>query len=318
MIHEQILQKLTLITKEEQLILNGSASIDKTLYMEHSGTEIQATKLLETGKLITIRPHTRFIHFPKHTHDYVEVVYMCQGTTTHIINGKEIMLREGELLFLGQTVQQEILEAGKEDIAVNFIIVPQFFNRSLEMIGEEETLLRRFLVACLGKGCDTSGYLHFKVADILPIQNLVENLLWTLIYDTRNKRQINQTTMGLLFMMLLNHTDRLVHESLETVATVQLMRYIEENYQNGSLTEAAQVLHYDLCWLSREVKRKTGKTYTELLQEKRLSQAAYFLKHTKMKISDIAEAVGYSNTSYFYRLFKAQFGILPREYRLYK
>ena len=68
--------------------------------MQGQGNTVNAKKLLAAGKLITIRSHTRFIHFPEHTHDYVEVVYMCSGQTTHIVNGKTILLEQGDLLFL--------------------------------------------------------------------------------------------------------------------------------------------------------------------------------------------------------------------------
>lgn len=314
-INETILKKLTAITKEEQAILDGNTEIDKSLYTENGGSIINSKKLLESGKLITIRPHTRFVHFPKHTHDYVEAVYMCSGKTTHIINGNKIDLCEGELLFLGQTAKQEILPAGKNDIAVNFIILPSFFDKSLEMLGEEETPLRKFITDCLGKTTDKLGYLHFKVFDVLPIQNLIENLLWTLIYDTPNKRNINQTTMGLLFMQLLNFTDRLSYAKKEQDTLLQVFRYIEDNYKSGSLTELAGILHYDLFWLSKEIKEKTGFTYTELLQEKRLTQSAFLLRTTKMKITDIANAVGYENVSYFHRLFYKKYQLSPKKYK---
>ena len=52
---------------------------------------------------------------------------MCQGTTTHILNGSRVVLEEGDLLFLNQNVEQEILPAGEQDIAVNFIVLPEFF-----------------------------------------------------------------------------------------------------------------------------------------------------------------------------------------------
>ena len=58
------------------------------------------------------------------------MVYMCAGKTTHIINGnKELTLEEGDLLFLNQNVYHEILPSGENDIAVNFIILPEFFDR---------------------------------------------------------------------------------------------------------------------------------------------------------------------------------------------
>ena len=313
MIKREILDKLFPITKEESAILRGEG-VDKSIYTTTGGSVIRSKKLLVDGKLISVRKHTRFVHFPEHTHDYIEAVYMCSGETTHIINGKKLKLREGELLFLGQNARQEILSAGEKDIAVNFIIQPAFFDKTLEMLGTEETPIKNFLIRSLFDS-EYQGYLHFKVAGVLPVQNLIENLIWTLTSNTTNKRNVNQITMGLLFMQLLNHTDKLSHESREDKAVMDIFRYIEDNYKNGSLTEAASLLHYDFYWLSHEIKNRTGKTYTEHLQEKRLSQAAFLLKTTSLSVEEIALAVGYENKSYFHRIFTKKFETSPKKYR---
>ena len=313
MIRKEILGRLIPITEEERRLLSGE-DVDKSIYTNHGGSVIRQEKLLTEGRLITVRTHTRFAHFPEHTHDFIEAVYMCAGKTTHIINGKKIILREGELLFLGQNARQEILPANEGDIAVNFIIQPQFFDKTLEMLGAEETPIKNFLISSLF-GEENRGYLHFKVAEILPVQNLVENLIWTLTSNTSNRRNINQTTMGLLFMQLLNHTDTLSYESREDKAIIDILRYIEENYKNGSLTDAARVLHYDFYWLSHEIREQTGKTYTDHLQEKRLSQATFLLRNTDLSVEDVAAAVGYENKSYFHRIFSAKYGTSPRKYR---
>ncbi len=313
MINQEIFDKLTPVTDEERAILRGEG-VDKSIYTATGGSVIQSKKLLVDGKLISVRKHTRFVHFPEHTHDYIEAVYMCSGETVHVINGKKIKLREGELLFLGQNARQEILPAGEGDIAINFIIQPAFFDKTLEMLGAEETPIKNFLIRSLFDA-DYQGYLHFKVANVLPVQNLIENLIWTLTSNTWGKRNINQTTMGLLFMQLLNHTDKLSHESREDKAIMDIFRYIEENYRDGSLTDAAKLLHYDFFWLSHEIKNRTGKTYTEHLQEKRLSQAAFLLRNTTLSIEEIAIAVGYENKSYFHRIFTEKFETTPKKYR---
>ena len=204
----EILRRLSVITPEERDILNGRREVDRGLYMDGSRDVISGDKLLEPGKLITIRPHTRFIAFPEHTHDYVEMVYMCLGETRHTVNGNAIALREGELLMLGQNARQSIAAAGEGDVAVNFIVRPSFFTGTLPFLGEEETPLRRFILSCLS-GETEAGYLLFHVAGLLPVQNLVENMLFTLLEDTPNRRGILQMTMGLLFTQLVNHTDAL-------------------------------------------------------------------------------------------------------------
>ena len=62
-------------------------------------------------------------------------------------------------------------------------------------------------------------------------------------------------------------------------------------------------------------KKKTGKTYKDLLQEKRLSQAAFLLMSTGMNVSDISVLIGYENVSYFHRIFSRRFGCSPKSYR---
>lgn len=315
-----LINQLKPISSEEQELLSGKTKINRNIYMKSNSSKVDSELLLERGKLITLRPHTRFVHFPKHTHNYVEMVYMCKGQTTHIVNGHEILLKQGEILLLGQHAEQEILPAKEDDIAVNFIILPQFFDTAIQMIGEESNPIRDFLVDCL-RGEDSSiGYLHFEVSDILPIQNLVENLIWTLVNHQLNKRSINQSTMGLLFLQLANHTDALKTnpEYAEKQLTFKVLRYIEENYKNASLQEIADEMHYDLSWLSREIKSQTGKNFIDLLQAKRMSQAAFLLKTTAMRVVDISESVGYENFSYFHRIFRKHFGMSPRKYRLCK
>lgn len=308
-------EKLCVITAEEQEILDGRRDIDRDIYMQEQGSTINSEKLLSSGKLITIRPHTRFIHFPEHTHDYVEVVYMYSGETTHIVNGKEIKLKQGDLLFLNQSVTHQVCQAGEKDIAVNLIVLPAFFSTPLSMIGEESTPLRKFLIDCLCGETSGVGYLYFGVSEVKPIQNLLENLLWILIQETPNKRKISQMTMTLVLMQLLAHTEALSTADPEDTIAWQVLRYIEENYMAGSFADLVDQLHYDPSWLSREIKRKTGKTYTQLVQEKRLAQAAFLLRSTDRNVADIALAVGYENISYFHRIFTTTYGKSPKHYR---
>lgn len=313
---KDILVRLQAISEEEQAILDGRTTIDRNIYMQDQGNIINAQKLLAAGKLITIRPHTRFIHFPEHTHDYVEMVYMCTGETTHIVNGRQIKLEQGDLLFLSQSATHEVCKAGKGDVAVNFIVLPDFFVTTLTAIGEDETPLRKFLIDCLCGQNTGAGYLHFDVSGVKPIQNLVENLLWTLLKETPNKRKMSQMTMALLFMQLTDHTETLLNDNLEDAAVFRVLRYVETNYVVGSFGELTEQLHYDPSWLSREIKRKTGKTYTQLIQEKRLAQAAFLLKNTDRNVADISVAVGYENISYFHRIFADTYGKSPRHYRM--
>ncbi len=314
--HQELIRRLSVITEEEREILAGRG-IDRSRYTEGEGLTIDSRKMLDAGKLIQIRPHTRFVHFPRHRHNYIEVIYMCKGETRHRIDGRPIVLKEGELLFLNQNAWQEILPAGEEDVAVNFIILPEFFDVAFTMLGEGENLLRDFLIGYLCGSGRYDNYLHFHVADVLPVQNLVENMIWTILNDQPDKRTINQTTMGLLFMQLTYYTERLetAGQSFEQNLVLQVLRYIDGNYRDGQLRTLADMLGYDVYWLSRTIRKLTGRNFKELLQIKKLNQAAYLLLNTRVPVAEISIAVGYDNTSYFHRIFRAYYGQSPGEYR---
>lgn len=315
MISQEILDQLYAVTDEEQKFLDGCQDIDRGIYMEGNGNQINSSKLLATGRQITIRKHTRFVHFPKHTHDYVEVVYMVHGTTTHFVNGEKVVLQQGDLLFMGQGSVQEILPAGMDDIAINFIILPSFFDTTLELIGPEDTPMRRFVVDCLKSSDNPTSYLYFHVSNVESVQNLVENLILSQIDNFPNHRSINQTTMALLFLNLLNYTDHLAYQNEDEEVIMKTLRYIENHYADGSLTELSRELHYDPSWMSREIKKRTGKKFVELIQQKRLAQAVFLLENTDINIDDIAYQIGYENLSYFYRLFRKTYGVSPKKYR---
>ncbi len=315
--HEELLRELSVITDEEQEILDGRKEIDPQIYTEKKSMVIDSRKLLQKGKLIQVRPHTRFVHFPKHTHNYIEVIYMCQGSTKHIINGREVVLEQGDLLFLNQNAVQEIMPAGRDDIAVNFIVLPEFLDTAFSMIRGEENQLRDFLVGALSGRDGETSWMYFHVADILPIQNLIENMVWTIFYDSSNKRSCTQITMGLLILQLLNYMDKMETggSPYDSEITAAVLSYIEEHYRNGTLAELAGQMGCDVYWLSRAIRRRTGRTYKELLQEKRMQQAVYLLTNSKIPVTDIIESIGYDNTSYFYRKFREKYGMSPKEYR---
>ena len=318
-----LLEKLSPITREEAAILGGKKDIDRSLYYRagqpsHKNDEIDASVVLANGKLIDMRPHTRFVHFPEHTHNYVEFVYMYQGSTTHLIDRNEVVLREGDLLFMNQHATQEIMPAGLNDISVNFMILPQFFESVLRNLDKESGALRDFLISCLTDRDMGGNYLYFEAADILPVQNLMENMIWIMLTEPPSRRTLCQNTMSLLFLTLIDQASRfhVSGNSCEQNLMLRLLNYIDTEYKTASLTEFAGAQNEDIYTLSRFIKKKTGRTFKDLLVEKRLRQAEYLLENTPLPVSDIALSVGYENTSYFHRKFRETNGMSPREWRI--
>ena len=313
-----LLDQLKQITEEEQAILNGQSGVNKSLYTSGRNFVVDKDKMLARGTLIDMRPHTRFVRFPEHTHNYIEIIYMCSGTTTHIINGGvRVELQQGELLFLNSNARQEILPGGGEDVAINFIVLPEFFHQAFQMV-EEDNVVRDFLVGTLQKKHQGMDFIHFQVADVLPVQNLVENLVWSLLYEAGGKSGTNQMTMALLIQQLSRHTEKIRvvgPDQFDRRLMFTVLRYIEDYYREGTLYELAALTFQPVSGLSRFIKRESGQTFQQLLMQKRLNQAAYLLTNTRVPVEDIIAAVGYDNSSYFHRIFKRQFGMTPKKYR---
>lgn len=276
---------------------------------------VEGERALEKERLIAVRPDLGNNYVSEHSHNYVEIIYMYSGSKTNIVNGETVELNEGEMLFLSQNCKHENMPSGENDIAVNFIVLPHFFERSLEMLGEEETMLHRFIVQCLRGESGKASYLHFKVSEVLSVRYLAQTLIWNIISDEPNLRKVNETTMGLLLMQLLNHTDRLNYSNDGSGVIIHVLKYIEAHFADGSLSDLADSLFYDFNALSKQIKRVTGKTYTELVQEKRLSQACVLLTTTNIGVAEISRLVGYENISYFHRLFFKTYGVSPKNYR---
>ena len=72
---QQLLDELMQVSEEESKYRAGQVAIEERLYSEVSVQEIDRQKLLRRGKLITVRPHSRFVEFPMHRHNYVEIMY---------------------------------------------------------------------------------------------------------------------------------------------------------------------------------------------------------------------------------------------------
>lgn len=316
--NKELLNRLSKITDEERNILNGGA-LDMSVYSDNMPSLVDSQKLLEAGKLFTIRPNTRFIAFPEHSHNYVEMIYMCSGSQRHIINGSaEVVLKTGEILLLNQHASHQTDSAGLNDIAINLIVLPQFFNTAIEMIGPDNKISQFLFSGLAGKGHGI-GYMHFNVTESLPVQNLMENLIWSVVNKQPNRRNINQITMGLLFLQLLGLTDCLITGEPDTVPNTIVMSAlteIEQNYVNASLNNVAKRCNVSAAYVSSTVKEATGKTFKEHLMEKRLTKAASLLKSTTLSVGDIILMVGYENTSYFYRIFTEKYGMSPKSYRM--
>lgn len=318
--NKDILSKLNKITSEEQAILNQQADIQKALYTEEIEFIVDKEKMMSNNKLISVRTHTRFAEFPNHRHNYIEMMYVCQGSITHIIDDKLVELKQGDILLLNQHSWHATKKASENDIAINLLILPEFFDYIYGMIGYNNSIAE-FLINILKHDGNKGEYLLFKVSDILQIQNLMENIIDSLLHGGYEFRHEHQITMGLLFLYLTKYIARVKKESVKDFDDMMVdtvLEYINDNYKNASLTEIAYQLNQPTYALSKLIKHHTKKTFKELLQSRKFYRAEDLLKDTDLPVNDIIVAVGYENNSYFFKRFKAKYDMTPSAYRKLK
>lgn len=95
----------------------------------------------------------------------------------------------------------------------------------------------------------------------------------------------------------------------------RVLQYCAQNYQEGTLSNLAELMYLNPSYLSQLIKQKTSKTFSDLLNESRMKQAALLLKDPDAKVYNISTQIGYVNPNNFARAFKAYWGVTPTEYR---
>ncbi|WP_276353745.1 response regulator [Cohnella caldifontis] len=68
-------------------------------------------------------------------------------------------------------------------------------------------------------------------------------------------------------------------------------------------------------YLSKVYKLETGEALKDYLHRVRMERALHLLRHSDLKIYEIAGQIGYLNTAYFIKTFKKEHGVTPQEYR---
>ena len=314
---EKIVRKLAEISEEERHILQG-APVDMSYYNRAGEMVMDSARILPDSKLFGIRTHTRFTDFPRHSHSYVEMIYQVQGSTSHVIDGREeLTLKAGSLLLLGRGTEHSIRTSGRDDIAVNFILIPAFFDNAAISIGGSNAL-SLFLQNNLRRDNPPSAHLVYDVSNAPVLENLLENLITLELEGAPLQRQeLQQKTLELLLHHLSCQSASLVvagRRDWEQAVTLSVLSRIESDVQ-CTLSALAEEHGMELSSLSRLIRRHTGCTFTELLHTARFNRAVALLSGTALNVSDIAVAVGYENTAFFYRNFAKRFGCTPAEYR---
>jgi AraC-like DNA-binding protein/quercetin dioxygenase-like cupin family protein len=273
---------------------------------------------LEKSKILVMK-HASTIDVIPHAHDFIEIQYVSSGSTTQMINGEKIVLKEGNLTIFNKNTIHSIEKATKNDTMYFIFIHDDIFNTRFFSLISNNNPFAKFLYKSLN-GC--TGYSNYMLVNEMS-SDIIE-LLNKIIFEARTK-QLDRENLLIAYLIVLliklGRQEKIIGlNDLKNVSTkkghlLEIDKYLQTNYRHATLKDAAKTLNLHPNYMCRVVKEITGKTFGDLLTDIRMEIAENLLTLTNMPIESIALEIGYVNSTYLYKLFKKRMNLTPSQYR---
>lgn len=268
---------------------------------------------------IHIRKHNRFAPMPLHYHDFIELNYIYSGTCRQTINGEDVLLHEGQVCLLDSEVVHSLEAMGENDILINIIMKKETFTSSFLSRFGSQGIVSDFLANAITQNTNHNRYIVFECTEHEELHWFMRSLMCEAFGDRSYAREMIYNYLMLIFTELMRvytvRTNRTDNHADSRADLIQVLDYIERNYQDCTLTELSRAFNFNANYMGNLLKKRTGKTFIELVKTQRLMQAAGLLANTDRSVEDIAASVGYSSLGFFYRIFAEQYGATPMAYR---
>ncbi|WP_317891244.1 helix-turn-helix transcriptional regulator [Paenibacillus oceani] len=232
--------------------------------------------------------------------------FQVEGSCRILVDGEVRLIVPGDLLLYKPTDAYDLrIEA------------------ELQPSGEHEVSSGDYYFFCRGSWLEewwgrTVKSRHMK----LPLSKEVLHLCRQTILEHRRSKdpakEMTEYYMRLLCLTIerASREQRSPEEKGRSFLAYEMKRYIEENALSPlKIEDVAQ--HVDLS-VSRAVhlfKSVFDQTIMQYVQQIRLSVARERILFSKMSLEQIAETSGFNSYTYFYRVFRARYGMSPKEYR---
>jgi len=171
----------------------------------------------------------------------------------------------------------------------------------------------------------TNGISLFSITSQSPmvcLEQKKENFFYMLEKNPGIKNFFYQTSLMemLKAFQLIDYSYRANHQSTGFLSSLGIIEksisFINKNYANPlTLDEVAEKSRLSKYYFCRVFKAKTGCTFKNFLNMKRIDAAKNLMKKKDMNVTEVCYAVGFNELSHFSRVFKKTVGILPSSYR---
>lgn len=258
-------------------------------------------------------------HSSMHAVEKIRFLYVYSGRCVCHLGDEQLALQAGDTCIVpaGMPFSHEGL--GEQTRLIHLLIAPAYLQRTLiHKLPHTGAIPTGFFRAILDP-----EEMHVQVVHGAGGGQSGHFLLWALEEDRQKRMYYREPLESYLVLFItellraaaaIAQRDRFSRSS-EDKRMMDIRRYVETNSGDVTLSGTAEHFHFTPSYLSQFVRRATGKTFTQLVQDNRLREAVRLLLHTTMSITEIVSLCGYQNTSYFYRLFTQHYGCTPSEYR---
>ena len=131
-------------------------------------------------------------------------------------------------------------------------------------------------------------------------------------YDNRQSVQHQVQNLRDCCFEICSHVDSLKRSHNEELQQ-RIVAWLDENYARQDLNPAriAEQFQVSKKYVSQFLKDQTGKSYSEYVEDLRLTHAMQMLRETELGVTEISRACGFSTQNTFYKAFRRRFGISP-------
>lgn len=236
-----------------------------------------------------IRKHTMSQIPYIHSHTFYELIFVNKGKCIQLIDDKKVILNQGDLCILSPQIMHAIMPSTENDVIIKIVIPIDVFNH-----------------------INVNAHFDEPITMIRDVSTETEYLLFKILKESfASDDYVNATIenyLALLFVELVRS------KNIDSIFLEKITQYIYANMEDATLDNLAKSLGYNKSYLSRIINQKTNKSFSELLTEIRMQKASQMI-FDNIRIDDIAQAVGYKNTSGFYKQFNKYYGMTPNEFK---
>ena len=283
-----------------------------------------------SGFPVTVRRvHTDMAHTPSHPHDLTEVehrhdfhelIIVSRGSAVHWLEGIEFPVTAGDV-FLLQGHQRHYFHDRKDLDLINVMYDPK-------KVALPENELRRMPGYCAMFMLEPTyrrqhrfaSRLHLKRAPLAHVEQLVEEMEC----ECAEKEPGYEVTLRAKLLESMVFLSRAYTEADATEAQALLrvgnvIGALENKFsKEWKLDDLVAIAHMSRSNLMRIFRQATGRSPIEYLVRLRIQHAMELLRNTDLSITEIAMAVGFSDSNYFARQFRRVLGESPRSFRTKK